>query len=148
MLYLPFYGLSSSQSYLCPDFLGRVFWRCEVDHRVLRELFRHLQEFEALFQTEGIDTISGPDGTTYCIFDLRRLYDIRDALLSRQRSKAVEFFLYLDMREQDAALAMGLSKDTPVAIYATQGLKQLAMAWDEGTVWGGAPVGSAIADAA
>lgn len=39
------------------------------------------------------------------------------------------------MREQDAAIAMGLSPDTPVAIFATQGLKQLAMAWSEGLLW-------------
>lgn len=88
-----------------------------------------------LFQTEGIDAITGPDGTDYSIFDLRRLYDKRDEFLSPQRSRAIECFLYRDMREQDAALVMGLSKDTPVAIYATQGLKQLAAAWDEGTLW-------------
>jgi predicted DNA-binding protein (UPF0251 family) len=102
---------------------------------VLRELIRHLQGFEALFQTEGIDTVTGPDGTEYSVIDLRRIYDIRYELLSPQRARAIEMFLYEDMREQDAALAMGLSRETPVAIYATQGLKQLAAAWTDGTVW-------------
>lgn len=109
--------------------------RCKVDHRVLRELFRHLQEFEVLFQTEGVDALNGPDGTSYSIFDLRKLYDIRNELLSPQRARAIEYFLYRDMREQDAAAAMGLSRETPVAIYATQGLKQLAAAWSEGILW-------------
>jgi predicted DNA-binding protein (UPF0251 family) len=102
---------------------------------VLRELFRHLQEFEVLFLTEGIDSLTGPDGTIYSLFDLRHLYDIRDELLSPQRARAIEYFLYRDMREQDAAAAMGLSRETPVAIYATQGLKQLAQAWSEGILW-------------
>lgn len=113
--------------------------RCEVDHRVLRELFRHLQEFEALFQAEGIDSLTGPDGTVYSLFDLRRLYDMRVILLPRQRARAIEMFLYEDMREQDAAVAMGLSPDTPVAIYATQGLKQLATAWTDAMIWKGIP---------
>lgn len=108
---------------------------CEVDHRVLRELFRNLQAFEELFRSEGIDTLKGPDGSNYSIFDLRRLYDIRREVLSVQRARAIEFFLYCDMREQDAAEAMGLSRETPVAIYATQGLKQLAAFWTEDMVW-------------
>lgn len=102
---------------------------------MLRELFRHLQEFEALFESEGIDALIGPDGTIYSIFDLRRLYDKRYELLSLQRARAIEFFLYLDLREQDAAEAMGLSRETPVAIYATQGLKQMSAAWAEGLLW-------------
>lgn len=104
---------------------------------MLRELFRHLQEFEELFQSEGIDTLNGPDGASYSIFDLRQLYDIRDRVLAPQRARAIELFLYLDMKEQDAAVVMGLSPETPVAIYATQGLRQLAVAWSEGLLWRG-----------
>lgn len=103
-------------------------------------MFRHLQEFEALFESEGIDALIGPDGTIYSIFDLRRLYDKRYELLTLQRARAIEFFLYLDLREQDAAEAMGLSRETPVAIYATQGLRQLAAVWDEGILWGRGPL--------
>ena len=75
---------------------------------------------------------------------------MRGALLSRQRARAIEMFLYRDMREQDAAVAMGLSPDTPVAIYATQGLKQLAAAWDQDALWqkGSEDGTSAWADAA
>jgi hypothetical protein len=113
--------------------------RCEIDHKILRELLRHLQEFEALFQSEGTDTITGPDGTVYSLFDLRRLYEMRADLLSPQRARAIEYFLYRDMREQDAAVAMGLQPDTPVAIYATQGLKTLAATWEVGSIWRGEP---------
>lgn len=126
-------------------FSGYLRRGCEIDHRVLRELFRHLQEFESLFLTEGIDTLTGPDGANYSIFDLRRLYDRRRMLLTPQRARAIHYFLYLDMREQDAAQAMGLGRDTPVAIYATQGLRQLAAAWADGTVWGERTAGAAPA---
>jgi hypothetical protein len=117
-----------------PWFFPGRFWGCAVDHRDLRELFRHLQSFEALFETEGIDTITGPDGTVYTVFDLRRLYDMRLGLLAPLRARAIELFLYRDMREQDAAREMGLGADTPVAIYATQGLKILAAEW-ESSLW-------------
>lgn len=102
-----------------------------------------------LFQAQGIDAVKGPDGTDYSLFDIRRLYDKRGEIVSPQRSRAIEFFLYRDMREQDAAVAMGLSEDTPVAIYATQGLRQLAAAWDAGGLWrrGEACAIPAVADA-
>jgi hypothetical protein len=104
---------------------------------LLRELFRHLQELEELFRMEGIDSVTAGDGTEYSIIDIRRIYDIRDRLLTPQRARAIELFLYRDMREADAATEMGLSPETPVAIYATQGLRQLAAAWSDGTLWSG-----------
>lgn len=105
--------------------------RCEIDHRILRELLRNLQLFEALFETEGISSIAGPDGTVYDLFDIQRLYGCRRYLSLRQR-EAVEMFLYEDRRERDVALAMGVSPANPVAIYATQGLKRLALIYDNG----------------
>lgn len=102
-----------------------------MDHRVLRELLRNLQLFEALFETEGIDTLNGPDGMEYCLFDLKRLYGLRFHLSQRQR-QAVELFLYQDLREREVALSMGVSPANPVAIYATQGLRRLAQIYDNG----------------
>jgi len=111
--------------------------RCLVDHRVLRELLRNLQLFEALFETEGVDTLTGPDGVEYCLFDLKRLYGCRFHLSQRQR-QAVELFLYEDKREREVALSMGVSPANPVAIYATQGLRRLAQIYDNGfeVPWG------------
>jgi DNA-directed RNA polymerase specialized sigma24 family protein len=108
-----------------------------MDHRVLRELLRNLQLFEALFETEGVDTLYGPDGESYCLFDLQRLYGCRFHLSQRQR-QAVELFLYQDLREREVALSMGVSPANPVAIYATQGLRRLAQIYDNGfeVPWG------------
>ncbi len=110
---------------------------------MLRELLRNLQAFESLYLAEGIDIVKAPDGAEYCLTDLRRLYDQRHDLLTHRWAQAIEMFLYHDMRESDAARAMGLSPGTPVAIYATKGLRILAEAWEGGT--GGL---SAIADEA
>lgn len=104
-----------------------------IDHRTLRELFRHLQAFQSLFETEGIDTITGPDGEAYNLFDLLRLYRCRNQLSLRQK-EAVEMFLYHDWREKDVAVAMGVSQVNPVAIYATQGLKRLVVIYNSGFV--------------
>src|ERR1700684_2485076 len=108
-----------------------------MDHRVLRELLRNLQLFEALFETEGIDTLPGPDGEEYCLFDLQRLYACR-VHLSQRQCQAVELFLYQDLREREVALSMGVSQANPVAIYATQGLRRLAQIYDNGfeVPWG------------
>ncbi|MGW9067857.1 hypothetical protein ACWGQT_00195 [Streptomyces yangpuensis] len=101
--------------------------------RVLRELFRHLQAWNALYETEGKDTIKGPDGTEYCIHDITRLYieavEGKDEngkhLLSPRQRQAIQLFLIENHPERDVARLMGVSEDNPVASYATQGLVRL-----------------------
>jgi hypothetical protein len=112
-----------------------------IDHKTLRELFRHLQAFQSLFETEGIDTITGPDGVAYNLFDLLKLYQCRQYLSSRQR-QAIELFLFCDMREKDVAAEMGVSPVNPVAIYATQGLKRLVVIYNSGFINPGGDGGS------
>lgn len=74
--------------------------------------------------------ITSPEGEEYSVLDLISLYEMRRRVLPPQRAQAIEMYLYHDMRESDAAVAMGCSPTTPVAMYATQGLRQLAAAWD------------------
>ncbi len=105
-----------------------------MEHRVLRELIRHLQQFEALFETSGIDTIKHA-GVEYCLADIKRLYESRN-LLSLRQAQAIEKFLYEDWRERDVAIWMGVSPVNPVAIYATQGLKRLCEMYNTG-IWPG-----------
>lgn len=92
---------------------------------VLRELLRHLVEFRGAYEQDGTDTITGPDGERYSLWDIEALYCRRIELSPRQR-QAIELCLVADLLERDVALRMGLTHGTqPVAMYATQGLAKL-----------------------
>lgn len=100
-----------------------------VDRRVitpetLRELFRHLQAWQALFESEGVDEITGPDGSGYHLRDIEYLYECR-TMLSPRQSQTIEFFLYENKLERDVAIQMGVSPTNPVAMYAWDGLRRL-----------------------
>jgi DNA-directed RNA polymerase specialized sigma24 family protein len=95
-----------------------------VDVTTLRELFRNLQQWEALFDTAHVDTITAPDGREYHLTDIQYLYSCRDRLSPRQR-QAIELCLYQDTKEKDATLIMGVSPTNPVAMYATNGLRRI-----------------------
>lgn len=97
----------------------------------LRELLRNLQAFEALFEAEGIDTITSPDGEEWCLYDLQYLYRCR-TLLSPRQQQAIELCLYDNIKEREAARIMGISETAPVSIYANNGLKRLLVMIDDG----------------
>lgn len=98
---------------------------------VLRELFRNYQAFVSLYESTGVDTITGPDGTEYSLWDLKYLSENLGFLPPRQRESIV-LCLIQNIREQDAALMMGLSPTNPVAMYATDGLKNILK-----SIWAG-----------
>ncbi|MDQ1041455.1 hypothetical protein QFZ75_007957 [Streptomyces sp. V3I8] len=110
--------------------------------RTLRELFRHLQAWNALYEAEGKDTITGPDGTEYCIHDIVRLYNTAihgrgekgKHLLSPRQREAIQLFLIENRPERNVARIMGVSEDNPVASYATQGLVRLNELIESGTI--------------
>lgn len=60
---------------------------------VLAHFLENLQQFEALFETEGIETVIGPDGTRYNLFDIKDLYG-RRFFLPREEAVAIEVSLY------------------------------------------------------
>lgn len=105
--------------------------------RTLRELFRNLQAWQSLYETDGIDTVTGPDGQVYCLHDIRYLYEQSQGtmmprpgakpvpVLSPRQSQAIRMFLYENTKETDVAIAMGVSITNPVASYATQGMVRL-----------------------
>lgn len=95
-----------------------------IDVKVLRELFRNLQAWQALFESEGIDTITAPDGRDYHLADIEYLYSCRTLLSPRQR-QAIELCLFEQVKERDASLAMGIQESNPVAMYASNGLRKL-----------------------
>lgn len=90
----------------------------------LREIFRNLAQWRALYESEGLDTITDPEGEEVSIFDIEYLYENLDKLPKRQ-SQSIELYLVRNMREVDAAKAMGVSPTNPVGIYATVGLTKL-----------------------
>jgi DNA-directed RNA polymerase specialized sigma subunit len=119
-----------------------------IDVRVLRELFRHLQAWNTLYESEGTDTITSPDGTEYCIHDIVLLYQNAvngrgvngKHLLSPRQREAIQLFLIENRPEREVARIMGVSEDNPVASYATQGLVRLNELIKAGVIPGnGAP---------
>ncbi|THA72463.1 hypothetical protein E6R60_26390 [Streptomyces sp. A0642] len=101
--------------------------------RILRELFRNFQAWNALYEAEGKETLKGPDGTEYCIHDIARLYSEAVSgrgekgkyLLSPRQREAIQLFLIENRPEREVARIMGVSEDNPVASYATQGMVRL-----------------------
>lgn len=91
---------------------------------ILRELFRQLQAWESIFESDGVDTITGPGGEQICLFDVQYLHAQLHRLPKRQR-EAIELYLVQNMREADAAVAMGVSATNPIGIYATVGLQKI-----------------------
>ncbi|WP_281711890.1 hypothetical protein [Dermacoccus nishinomiyaensis] len=91
---------------------------------VLRELFRNLQLWESLWETDHIDVLRGPNGVEYQLHDIQYLYECR-SMLSPRQMEAIEMCLYRDIREKDVSLLMGVSPTNPVAMYATNGLERI-----------------------
>lgn len=98
--------------------------RARVDVSTLRHLFRSLQLFQALRESDNLVEVTLPGGETHSIYDIEYLYECRNRLSPRQR-QAIELFLYCNIRERDVARMMGVAETNPIAIYATQGLARL-----------------------
>lgn len=96
-----------------------------ISVRTMRELFRHLQAWQSLYETEGTDTITGPDGAQYCIHDIWTLYHEGVPQLSPRQREAITLFLLHNLPERTVAQIMSVSPDNPVASYATQGMIRL-----------------------
>lgn len=91
---------------------------------ILRECFRHLQAFRSVYESEGIDTLIGPEGEEICLWDLEALYDKLPMLPTRQH-QAIVLFLVHNIREDEVAVMMGLSPTNPIGMYASLGLERL-----------------------
>ena len=104
-----------------------------LDVRTLRELFRQLQQWRSIYESDGVDTITGPAGEQICLWDIEYLYGELHRLPKRQH-ESIELYLVQNMRESDAAVAMGVSATNPIGIYATEGLKKLVSLIDSGAL--------------
>jgi hypothetical protein len=77
-----------------------------------------------VYETDGIDTLAGPDGFAISLWDIEYLVSNLSLLPPRQR-QAIQFCLIENMKETDAAVRMGVSPTNPVAMYAGAGLTKL-----------------------
>lgn len=97
----------------------------------LRELFRNLNAFRAVYEETGFEDITTPEGGVWSIWDLEYLCQQLPRLTPRQQ-QAITLCLIHNMREKDAARAMGVSVTNPVMMYATLGLQRLLDMIDKG----------------
>lgn len=102
-----------------------------LDVTTLRELFRQLQAWRSIYESDGVDVITGPEGEQYCLWDVDYLESQLYRLPKRQH-EAIKLYLIDNMREADAAVAMGVSATNPIGIYATVGLSKLVAMIDNG----------------
>jgi hypothetical protein len=102
-----------------------------LDVKTLRELFRQLQAWHSIYESDGVDVITGDLGVQICLWDIDYLYTQLYRLPKRQH-EAIELYLVQNMREADAAVAMGVSETNPIGIYATVGLTKLIDMIDAG----------------
>lgn len=108
----------------------------EVRERVavLRELFRNLQGFRSLYESDGVDAINDPSGQTWSLWDLEYLYNECLPLLPKRQREAIQLCLVENRREIDAAEIMGVSLTNPVSMYASSGLLNLLTMMDDGVL--------------
>lgn len=92
---------------------------------LLRSLFKNLEQFRAYNEDRGLDHITGPDGVVWSIWDIERLYEASQRMLSPRQAQAIRLFLVHGMFEADAAEMMGVSRSNPIGMYATDGLVRL-----------------------
>lgn len=104
-----------------------------IDVESLRGMIRHLQTFTALFQDQGIDTVTDHLGRQWSLWDIKYLYEQSQSsgVLPERQSQAIHMFLYSGQTEEVVAQAMGIKANNPVGQYATRGLETIvALALD------------------
>lgn len=72
---------------------------------------------------------------SFSLWDGIRFYDARVILPERQQ-QSVQYCLYENLKERDAATKMGISPTNPVSIYATIGLTAMLASATQGEVFG------------
>jgi hypothetical protein len=96
-----------------------------INITTLRELFRNLVAWQAVFEAEGIDTVMDNDGETWCLWDIQYLYEHGLPRLPARQREAIELFLIQNVKESVAAKMMGISPTNPIGMYATDGLRTI-----------------------
>jgi hypothetical protein len=90
----------------------------------LRELFRSLVALRATYEETGLEEVVSAAGNVWSLWDLEYLLDATQRLTQRQQ-QVITLCLVHNMREKDAAVAIGVAETNPVMMYATLGLQRL-----------------------
>ncbi len=112
---------------ICQEPNGDSNWTCESCTQVVathRELLRNLQQWRSLHEVGDIADVIVNGGHEYSMWDLVTFYGHRFSLPDRQQL-SIQFCLYENMKERDAAVRMGIKPSNPVSVYATIGLTSL-----------------------
>lgn len=110
----------------------------KTDPRVnqLRMIFRNLHAFRSEYEASGLQEITGPDGVTWSLWDLEKLYNVavKTNLLPLRQRQSIELFLVLNLPESEVAIRMGILPSNPVGMYASSGLVKLLREMDTGNI--------------
>lgn len=89
---------------------------------VHRELIRNLQQWRSLYEAMEVpDVLVAADARSYSLWDVHLFYEQRIVVPERMQ-QSIQFCLFENMKEKDAAVRMGIRPSNPVAVYATIGL--------------------------
>jgi hypothetical protein len=100
----------------------------------LRELFRNLIEFRAEYEESGADEIISTLGRKWTLWDLEYLLAMSERHLTLRQRQVITLCLVHNVRERDAAVAIGVSETNPVMMYATLGLRRLLDLIEQGAL--------------
>lgn len=103
----------------------RVSGCAAIDVDTLRSLFRHLQDFENLYEGSGVDSLVDGLGRTWSLWDVRYLFEQSIERLPDRQAQAIRLFLYEGKTEKCVAVEMGIKPENPIGQYATRGLETI-----------------------
>lgn len=113
----PICGSKDITNWTCPP--------CTALVGVHRELIRNLQHWRSLYEAMEVpDTLMASDARSYSLWDVGVFYEQRIVVPERMQ-QSIQYCLFENMIERDAAVRMGISESNPVSEYATIGLTNM-----------------------
>lgn len=73
---------------------------------------------------EVSDVLVGADGKGYALWDVQTFYEQRFVCPDRMQ-QSIQYCLFENMKESDAAVRMGIAPTNPVSVYSTIGLTMM-----------------------
>lgn len=99
-------------------------------------MIRNLQHWHSLFEADEVpDVLVASDSRSYSLWDVIFFYEQRLVVPLRMQ-ESIQFCLYENMKEKDAALRMGVKASNPVSVYATIGLTNMLAKATQGELSG------------